>query len=362
MKGYIGDAGLLAPVDHFFHTMAEIPRLRQRVECIQITFQFDELAVDLTRKVGILKAAANEITGSRWFEKLLEVVLVVGNFMNASSTRGRAAAFEIDDLLKLPTLKGSTDVSYSLLNFCVSCMDANFPEFKLDKESTFDLSLEFGNLDLASRMSLSALTTEFAHLNLKLKTIQREVEIQKASSLDVQPPDPFIETLSNFAARSIENMAALQDDFSRCDEALKNAMKRYAQPGEDPETVLFGTLIKFREMYVEAAKQNLKVRAKQEKSDVADRFLGRKSSTRDMSNPKEQTAGEGDNLFLKYQNSMQASAHDMIAEFKAKIGKRRSEIELADCDDDSDDEWSSTRRSGSMSGSSASAGRPMSYP
>ena len=101
VNGFLGDTNMLAKVDLFFSVVSEVPRLKERIQCNLISLQFDDQHSEVRRKLHIVEQAATEVAESQWLLKMLELILVVGNYINAGSSRGRAGAFEIDNLLKL---------------------------------------------------------------------------------------------------------------------------------------------------------------------------------------------------------------------------------------------------------------------
>ena len=348
MKGYSGDESSLADVDHFFFALKDVPRLRERVQCIRIIYQFEELAADLARKLELLEKAAREVAESKWLLKFLEVVLVIGNFVNAGTNRGRAGAFEIDNLLKLASIKGPADGVQSLLHFSVDCMEQNYPEFGLStKGSKFNLNTEFENVTLAAEMSLASMKTEQSQLSTKFSLAQKELELQRSSpTADSTPAVKLIGKLEHFVEKGNATLSKLESNSEQCRSTLENAMKIYAQPvGTDPDDaihVLLGTMVKFRDQYSLAAAQNEKARIRQKNIATAEKYLGTKknSGSGAAAESPEKKDVKGVNPYQRYQSSMQASATDMIAEFQAKMGQRRKTIDRADemnWDSDSDD-------------------------
>ena len=61
------------------------------------------------------------------FSRILEIVLVLGNYMNGTSSRGGALGFKLSSMNKLVDTKASNN-KVSLLNFIVGVVEKKFPE------------------------------------------------------------------------------------------------------------------------------------------------------------------------------------------------------------------------------------------
>lgn len=55
--------------------------------------------------MDILTAATNQVADSTKFNRVLETVLAIGNYMNGDTPRGGAYGYKLDALNKLHTIK-----------------------------------------------------------------------------------------------------------------------------------------------------------------------------------------------------------------------------------------------------------------
>jgi dishevelled associated activator of morphogenesis len=90
--------------------------------------------------------ACKETRSSKKFQKLLEFILAIGNYMNGSTTRGEAWGFKLDSLPKMLDVKSSVDPKVSLLHFVAQEMERFNPEHA-------DLIEDFPHLEAAVRGS-----------------------------------------------------------------------------------------------------------------------------------------------------------------------------------------------------------------
>lgn len=63
--------------------------------------RYEELIQDVKPDIVAGTAACEEVKGSKKFAKILELILLLGNYMNSGSKNGQAFGFEISFLTKV---------------------------------------------------------------------------------------------------------------------------------------------------------------------------------------------------------------------------------------------------------------------
>ncbi|KAI5178930.1 Protein Diaphanous 1 [Manis pentadactyla] len=81
--------------------MGTVPCLRPRLNAILFKLQFSEQVENIKTEVVSVTAACEELRKSENFSSLLELTLLVGNYMNAGSRNAGAFGFNISFLSKL---------------------------------------------------------------------------------------------------------------------------------------------------------------------------------------------------------------------------------------------------------------------
>lgn len=76
-------------------------RLKPRLTAILFKLQFEEQVNNVKPDVVAVTAACEELRKSEGFAKLLEITLLLGNFMNAGSRNAKAYGFSISYLCKV---------------------------------------------------------------------------------------------------------------------------------------------------------------------------------------------------------------------------------------------------------------------
>ena len=81
--------------------MGAVPRLRPRLNAILFKLQFGEQVENIKPEIVSVTAACEELRKSENFSSLLEITLLVGNYMNAGSRNAGAFGFSISFLCKV---------------------------------------------------------------------------------------------------------------------------------------------------------------------------------------------------------------------------------------------------------------------
>lgn len=81
--------------------MSSVKRLTPRLQAILFKLQFEEQLNNIKPDVVSVTAACEELRQSETFSKLLQLILLVGNYMNAGSRNGKAFGFSVSYLCKV---------------------------------------------------------------------------------------------------------------------------------------------------------------------------------------------------------------------------------------------------------------------
>ncbi|CAL8330598.1 unnamed protein product, partial [Gadus morhua 'NCC'] len=158
----------LAEAEQFAVVMSGVKRLKTRLEAILFRLQFEELLNNVKPDVVSVTAACEELSKSQTFAKLLEIILLVGNYMNAGSRNGKAYGFSMSYLCKLRDTK-SADHKQTLLHFLADVCQEQYPE-------VMGFSDELVHVEKASRVSAEVLQKNIEQMGRQIKTLQKDLE------------------------------------------------------------------------------------------------------------------------------------------------------------------------------------------
>lgn len=100
--------------------MSSVKRLRPRLSNILFRLQFEEQVNNIRPDILAVNAACDEVRKSRSFGRLLELVLLLGNYMNAGSRNAQSYGFDLSSLCKVRVqmliLSTTVNLQYVVLN------------------------------------------------------------------------------------------------------------------------------------------------------------------------------------------------------------------------------------------------------
>uniref|UniRef100_A0A8D0AG91 Diaphanous-related formin 3 n=1 Tax=Sander lucioperca TaxID=283035 RepID=A0A8D0AG91_SANLU len=124
---YKNEYANLSEPEQFGVVMSSVKRLRPRLSHILFRLQFEEQVNNLRPDILAVNAACDEVRKSRSFGRLLELVLLLGNYMNAGSRNAQSYGFDLSSLCKLKDTK-SADQKTTLLHFLVQVCEEEYPD------------------------------------------------------------------------------------------------------------------------------------------------------------------------------------------------------------------------------------------
>ncbi|XP_029282034.1 protein diaphanous homolog 3-like isoform X2 [Cottoperca gobio] len=252
---YKNEYANLSEPEQFGVVMSSVKRLHPRLSHILFRLQFDEQVNNLRPDILAVNAACDEVRKSRSFGRLLELVLLLGNYMNAGSRNAQSYGFDLSSLCKLKDTK-SADQKTTLLHFLAQVSEEEFPDV-----ITFVEDLE--HVDRCSRVSAENLEKSLRQMERQLLQLERDLET--FSSPD-DPNDMFLTKMASFSKVAREQYGKLVIMHSNMETLYQNMLEYFAvDPKKTSVDELFTDLSNFRAMFTQALKENLRQRESEEK-------------------------------------------------------------------------------------------------
>ncbi|KAM3867303.1 protein diaphanous homolog 1 [Diretmus argenteus] len=245
----------LAEAEQFGVVMSSVKRLKPRLESILFKLQFEEQLNNIKPDVVSVTAACEEVMKSQTFSKLLQIILLVGNYMNAGSRNAKSFGYPISYLCKLRDTK-SADQKQTLLHFLADVCQEQYPDVMTFPD-------ELIHVEKASRVSAETLQKNIEQMGRQIKNMTKDLETFPPPQSD---KDLFVEKMSIFVGIS-------REQYEKLDLMHKNMEKQYSDLGDyfvfDPRKIsveeFFGDLNTFKNMFQQAVKENQKRRESEEK-------------------------------------------------------------------------------------------------
>ncbi|CAB1428144.1 unnamed protein product [Pleuronectes platessa] len=238
----------LAEAEQFGVVMSSVKKLMPRLEAILFKLQFEEQLNNIKPDVVSVTAACEELRQSKNFSTLLEIILLVGNYMNSGSRNGKAFGFSISYLCKLRDTK-SADLKQTLLHFLANVCQEQYPDI-------MSFTDELIHVEKASRVSAETIQRSIEQMGRQIKNLEKDLETFPPPQND---KDNFV--------------VSAHEQYEKLDLMHKNMEKQYSDLGEyfvfDPRKMsaeeFFGELNTFKNMFQQAVKENQKRREAEEK-------------------------------------------------------------------------------------------------
>uniref|UniRef100_H3CK14 Diaphanous related formin 1 n=1 Tax=Tetraodon nigroviridis TaxID=99883 RepID=H3CK14_TETNG len=245
----------MAESEQFGVVMSGVKRLMPRLQAILFKLQFEEQLNNIKPDVVSVTAACEELRKSQSFSTLLEIILLVGNYMNSGSRNGKAFGFSISYLCKLRDTK-STDLKQTLLHFLAEMCQEEYPE-------VMGFTDELIHVEKASRVSAETLQKNLELMGRQIKNLEKDLETFPPAQNN---KDLFVEKMSIF-------VGSAREQYEKLDLLHNNMEKQYIDLGKyyvfDPRKVsaeeFFGELNNFKNMFLQAVKDNQKRKEAEEK-------------------------------------------------------------------------------------------------
>ncbi|MCI4379873.1 hypothetical protein PGIGA_G00233400 [Pangasianodon gigas] len=175
----------LCESEQFGIVMSSVKLLRPRLNGILFKLTFEEQVNNIRPDIMNVTFACEEVKKSEGFSKLLELVLLVGNYMNAGSRNAQTFGFNINFLCKLRDTK-STDQNTTLMHFLADKCEEMYPEILKFPD-------ELEHVENASKVSAQILKASLDSMERQIQRLENDI---KSFPKTEDKQDKFVEKMS----------------------------------------------------------------------------------------------------------------------------------------------------------------------
>ncbi|XP_076280115.1 diaphanous related formin 1 [Lasioglossum baleicum] len=245
----------LTEAEQFCVTISTIKRLLPRLRSLSFMLRFEELVQDVKPDIVAGTAACEEVKDSKKFARILELILLLGNYMNTGSKNGQAFGFEISFLTKLTSTK-DIDNKQTLMHYLVDTIERKFPE-------CISFPEELAHVDRASRVSLENIQRTLRQMESNIRNLEQDLSNAKVPQSD---EDRFIEVMGPFAKKARESYEVMQNMFKNMD-SLYTGISEFFSFDKQKYTIeeFFGDIKTFKDDFTQAQREIIKLREGEEK-------------------------------------------------------------------------------------------------
>ncbi|XP_035581276.1 protein diaphanous homolog 2 isoform X4 [Zalophus californianus] len=230
----------LCEPEQFGVVMSSVKMLQPRLENILFKLTFEEHVNNIKPSIIAVTLACEELKKSESFNRLLELVLLVGNYMNSGSRNAQSLGFKINFLCKIRDTK-SADQKTTLLHFIAEICEEKYRDILKFPE-------ELEHVESASKVSAQILKSNLTAMEQQIINLERD--IKKFPETENQH-DKFVEKMTSFTKSA-------RDQYEKLFTMHNNMLKLYENLGEyfifNSKTVsieeFFGDLSNFRTLFL----------------------------------------------------------------------------------------------------------------
>ncbi|GAM18296.1 hypothetical protein SAMD00019534_014710 [Acytostelium subglobosum LB1] len=243
LQSYTGSKNILSPVDQFLVEMLKVPKIRERLNCIQYKQSFDSLFEEIINGSRLVERCCQWLLKAANLKQLLHLILNIGNYMNSGTARGNATGYRLNCLLTLSNTK-SLDQSITLLNYVAKIVSDRYPHLLITSDPL---------LEAASRIHWKELSNHLVSLQQGMMTVQKEVERQQSTV----GMDTFTTKMNQFIKSRLDHLRDAANIIRGVEQLYDTVMKYYVEDYSSPEE-FFSLLHNFMTMFKQAHLDNLR--------------------------------------------------------------------------------------------------------
>nr|XP_021539783.1 protein diaphanous homolog 2-like [Neomonachus schauinslandi] len=158
----------LCEPEQFGVVMSSVKMLQPRLENILFKLTFEEHVNNIKPSIIAVTLACEELKKSESFNRLLELVLLVGNYMNSGSRNAQSLGFKINFLCKIRDTK-SADQKTTLLHFIAEICEEKYRDILKFPE-------ELEHVESASKVSAQILKSNLTAMEQQIINLERDIK------------------------------------------------------------------------------------------------------------------------------------------------------------------------------------------
>ncbi|KAG0347011.1 hypothetical protein BG004_000301 [Podila humilis] len=247
----------------FFVEMLKVERYQQRLEGLKFKITFQSMLEGVNESISAISKASKGLKNAKHFKELLNLILMLGNYMNGASHNGGAFGFKIASINKLVDTKASNAPNMTLLHFLANVAESTLPNLLGYQE-------EVSACGDACRVSLPELQTDFAYIKTKLKEIKSELHTHYINGYKASFDDRFYEVMQPFVESAERTFAKAESFMLDMEASYKDCVKFY---GEDSVAMkpdeFFGIFKTFSASFEKARDDNKKQKDRETQREKA---------------------------------------------------------------------------------------------
>lgn len=256
------DLSLLHAADRFLVELIKFDNLQLRVEGMLCRAMFDEAFSILDSNTAQFNGATRALQDAQHFSGLLNLILLLGNFLNGNNFQGGAFGFRVSSINRLVDTKatpsedgaGAQSGDFTLLHFVEKTVSQSFPEVA----SFLDELAEPAN---AFRIDLLAIVKNFTELKQEVDKTRLAL-YNKFDLENIGNQDGYRQRMPKFVREAVNKLAVLKDQITLAQTSYTEILRYFGEETDERKQMnsmaFFGIFKTFVTSYKKARDENRK--------------------------------------------------------------------------------------------------------
>ncbi|XP_041460766.1 protein diaphanous homolog 2-like isoform X3 [Lytechinus variegatus] len=258
--------------EQFCVLVGNIKGLQKRLQSILFKMKFPELVSDIKPDIATVTKACEELRYSASFNKVLELILLFGNYMNSGSRNAGSLGFDLNFLTKLRGTK-SMDNKINFLNFLADQIQNVYPELAEFPET-------ITHAVRASRVSDENIQKNMKQMKNEIKGLEKDLDKYKPVP---NVNDGFKPIMEEFLKKAKEQYKVLEGMYDQMKELYTKIAEFYAfDMSKKSMEEFFGDIKTFLSEYDQSKQENKKRLEAEEKAKKAKEAKEKKEREKKM--------------------------------------------------------------------------------
>jgi len=213
----IGDA------EKFAYALSKIPSLNIKLTAFAQKLEFPVKLAEVTPDIKKVQVACEQILKSKKFIRLMEIVLLIGNYLNKGTNRDKCHGFKFNTLSKLTDTK-TGDNKRTLLHYIASITEEKY------KEEVWGWEQELEGIPAAAKVAGAQFESDIGALDKMFQDVKKSI-----SSVKEDSNSDFMKIMNTFTVASEGDLSDLKSLFDETNKKYLEVLDYFAEDTKKPQ-------------------------------------------------------------------------------------------------------------------------------
>jgi len=242
--------------EKYYLEIMTIPRVDTRLESFYVRQTFKVKITAVQESVVSIGLAIEETKRSKRFQRSLEIVLAIGNYLNGNTFRGGAYGFKLDALLKLAEIRVSNGKE-TVMNYIAELSETKYKDIA-------GMIEDFPHLEGSSKEPLNQVNADLSQIKKGMALVEKEI-----GQFSPDSTDKLKQLLVSFYDIASVELEHTQTKLQATDKQFKELLAMFGEDDTTDSQTFFAIVWRFVNGIEKAKEDNARRKALAEKAAQA---------------------------------------------------------------------------------------------